>query len=213
MARRLPEPKRRLPSRDPKVRFILYCEGKNTEPAYFAAVKRLHAGALVEVITEPAAGVPLTIAQKAADHAKALQRSKKDSFEKGDRIWAVFDVDAHPNFAQAVALCQAANVKVARSNPCFEVWLILHHQDFHKPDHRHDVQRHFATLAPGYDPERGKLPDCKAMMKDIDDAERRAEKQLQARADQGDPFGPPSTTVQELTRAIREAADSSRRKP
>jgi hypothetical protein len=118
----------------------------------------------------------------------------------------VFDRDEHPRYEDAVRLCSAAGVGVARSNPCFEVWLILHETNYDKPSGRHDVQAHLAVLRPEYDPSGRKLPACGNLIKRVEEAEQRAELQLQRRDKEGMPFGPPSTTVFRLTREIRKAA-------
>lgn len=209
-----PDLRRRGPSRDPKRRFILYCEGRNTEPDYFKALQRTCDKTIILIDPIPAAGVPLTIAQKAVERAKELglaKRSRKpsDSFAEKDQVWAVFDRDEHPNYAEAVNLCEQSGVGVARSNPCFELWLILHVQDFDRPDDRHAVQRHAQTLWPDYAPDRGKTMDFSCLIPAIDQAERRAEVLLARREKEGDPHGPPSTTVGRLTRAIREAIQAN----
>jgi hypothetical protein len=195
---------------EPKRRFTIVCEGQNTEPDYFRAVQAALRDTLVDLVIEPAAGVPLTIAKRAADIRH--RKGKRDSFEEKDEIWAVFDRDDHPNFDEAIRLCNAKNVGVARSNPCFEIWLILHHTDFNRPDGRHAVQAHLQTLDREYDPRRGKRLDCGRLMNQLTTAEQRAERQLTDRHAEGNPFGPPSTTVFQLTRAIALAAAKSRPK-
>jgi hypothetical protein len=106
--------------------------------------------------------------------------------------------------------CESKGVKVARSNPCFELWLILHVSEYHRPDGRAAVQVHLEALCPDYDSKKGKKPDCARFIAHVQLAEKRAEKQLRDREDEGNRFGPPSTTVFQLTRAIREASALSR---
>ena len=202
-----PSLERRKAVRDPKRRFTIICEGENTEPAYFTALQAAFPDVRIEI--DPAAGTPMTIANRAAKLAK--QRGKEvDSFAKNDEIWAVFDRDLHPNHAEAVGLCDAKHVGVARSNPCFEVWLILHFTEFERPDDRHAVQRHFETLCPDYDKNKGKRPDCGRFIDKLEEAERWAERQLFRRDAEGNPYGAPSTTVFRLTQAIKHAADLAR---
>ena len=139
-----PNLRRRRYIQEPKRRFIVFCEGKKTEPAYFGAIKRAYKDTLVEVETNPAAGVPYTIAENAVELARSLglgprSRRKKDSFEENDQVWAVFDRDEHPRFDEAVALCERHGVHVGRSNPCFELWLILHEQDYDRAEDRHEM--------------------------------------------------------------------------
>ena len=159
----------------------------------------------------PAVGVPYTIAEKAVEHARALgldqrSRRKKDSFEENDEVWAVFDRDEHPHFDEAVALCEQHGVHIGRSNPCFELWLVLHETDYDRAEDRHEMQKILESLRPEYDRDSGKTPDCNEMINRVEDAEERSERQLQNREQGGNPYGNPSTTISRLTRAIREAA-------
>ena len=211
MAGRVVSPLGRLKaSRAPYRRFTLFCEGQNTEPAYFRALAAKFPGTKVDITIVPAAGVPMTIAKKAAEQ-KMGSRRKKDSYEKNDEIWAVFDRDEHLEHEAAVRLCETKKIGIARSNPCFEVWLLLHFQDYHRPDHRWDVQKLLQSHCPAYDAKGDKTPDCGRMQTQLTEAEHRAERQLAARAEEGKAFGPPSTTVFHLTRAIAEAAAQSKR--
>ncbi len=142
--RRTPNLKRKNPRLEPKRRFILFCEGEKTEIEYFEAIRRICSSTLIAVGTHGGVGVPYTIAEKAVERAKALGltpksrgKGKKDSYEERDEVWAVFDRDDHPRFDEAVRDCEKQNVRVGRSNPCFELWLILHEQDYNRPEDRH----------------------------------------------------------------------------
>ena len=202
--RRTPGLKRRNPRREPKRRFVLFCEGARTEPAYFRAIKRERGNTLIAVEIVGAAGVPMTIAEKAVEEANR-RRGRRDSFEKDDQVWAVFDRDQHPRFDEAVKQCEQHDIGVTRSDPCFELWLILHERDYDRPcDHR-DVQKDFERLHPEYDGGGSKTPDCADMVRRVEEAEKRAEAQLRRREKDRTPFGNPSTTVFRLTRAIRDA--------
>ena len=215
MSRRAPDLRRSRARREPRRRFILFCEGRNTEPAYFDAIRRACSSALIAVETHPGVGVPYTIATRAVAQVRELglgrrSRRKKDSFEEADQVWAVFDRDEHPRFNEAVAFCESNGVGVARSNPCFELWLILHEQDHDRPDHRHGAQAQFAELRPEYDADRRKIPDCDELATRVEQAEARAETLLQRREQEDAPYGNPSTTVGRLTRAIRTADEVAR---
>ncbi|HVB67576.1 MAG TPA: RloB family protein, partial [Acetobacteraceae bacterium] len=134
------------------------------------------------------------------------RRGGTDSYEERDKIWAVFDRDQHLRYEEAIDLCRRHNVDVARSNPCFELWLILHETDYDKPDGGHAVQRHLRTLRPEYDPHGTKTVDCADLINRIAAAEQRSAAQLIRREQDGTPFGNPSTTVGNLIRAILDAA-------
>lgn len=202
--------KRRGPRREPKRRFTLFCEGRNTEPAYFKAIKRAYPSTQIYVRIERGVGVPHSVAEKAVAFAKSEglarnSRRKKDSFEEGDEVWAVFDRDQHPRFQEAVARCEQHGIKLARSNPCFEVWLILHEQDYTKPNTRHQVQKVLQDLRPEYDKKGSKTLDFDDLVTRVQVAEQRGEKLLERCEKGGEPYGNPSTTVGRLCQAIREA--------
>ena len=168
-------------------------------------------GALIELEIHRGVGVPYTIAEMAVERARELglsprSRRRKATFEARDRVWAVFDRDEHPHFDEAVALCRVHGVRVGRSDPCFELWLVLHERDYDRPNDRRAMQAALQALRPEYDMGGAKTPDCDDLMARVEDAERRGEDQLQRRELEGRPFGNPSTTVGRLTGAIRAAA-------
>jgi hypothetical protein len=211
--RRIQSIRRRRPQRGPKRRFFIYCEGKETEPAYFAEINRLYDSTIIKVETIGAVGVPFTVACAAVDRKKDLNhstRKARNSFEEGDEVWAVFDHDAHPKVKEAVKKCEDNDVGVARSNPCFELWLILHKANYDKPDEQKKVQAHLKKLCPEYNKRGAKTPNCAELVTRVKEAEKRAETQLSCRGKEGDPFNRPSTTVWRLTRAIRDAAQKAR---
>lgn len=193
---------------------MLFCEGSNTEPSYFKALKSTCTSALIGVEIVSAAGVPSTIAEKAVERVRSWQRGgRRDSFEEGDQVWAVFDRDDHPYFKQAVELCESNGIYVGRSNPCFELWLILHERDHNRYETRHRMQSILGDLRPEYDRRRGKTPDCEEMISRVEAAEQRAEQLLLRRQEEGNPYGNPSTTVGRLTRAIRTADSGAQARP
>jgi hypothetical protein len=216
MARNKADLQRRKPTRQPRRRFIIYCEGESTEPAYFAALKRILRYALIDIETNPV-GAPMTTAQRAVERAKreGLARGSKkpkDSFAEHDQVWAVFDRDEHPNLDEAVALCDGKGVQVGRSNPCFELWLILHVALHDAPDDRHQLARHLRELRPEYDPNGAKRCNWDEMIPNVQTAEANAARLLKNREAEGAPHGRPSTTVGLLTSEIRKAAEASKRR-
>lgn len=200
--------KRGRPDRKPKRIFHLFCEGANTEPRYFRAIEKAYPGVVVDI--DPRTGVPQTVAAYAVEHARTTgiapkRRKPKNSFARKDQVWAVFDKDQHPGYREAVALCERSNVGVARSDPCFELWLVLHERDYDAPCTSSGIQAELGQRRPEYDRQGAKTVDSADMVKRLNDAEQRAETQLQRRDDEGCPYGNPSTTVGRLTRAIRDA--------
>lgn len=203
-SRRFKNLRRRVEIKPPNRKIVIYSEGEKTEYDYFNAMKRFFPSVLVDIEVIKGAGVPFTIAKNAAQAAKSARRQDRhQSYAKRDEFWAVFDRDEHPKVPEAISHCRDAGVKVAFSEPCFELWLILHFQDYDKPDHRHDVQRYLETLCDKYDRVKRKTTDCDKLMERVIEAEGRAERQFRRREEEGDPPGPPFTTVYELTRSIR----------
>ncbi|WP_449060961.1 RloB family protein [Planomonospora algeriensis] len=104
----------------------MFCEGEASEPDYVGALKRLpevRANTSVSIEIDPEQGVPLTLVKR------AIERIRDDEV---DECWCVFDVEwpqNHPNLRQAVRLADEHGIHLAVSNPCFELWLILHFED------------------------------------------------------------------------------------
>jgi len=200
--------RRAPPTRAPKARFLIYCEGENTEPHYFHQLLALHHHAvLLDIVPVP--GDLIKLAREAVERGRregAGRRRRRNSFEEADQVWAVFDRDEHPAFDEAIRLCESNGVSVARSNPCFELWLILHEKEFERPDGSRAVCRELAALNSEYDPNRRKVCPWDRLGERVEAAERRARLQLSRREGEGAPHGRPSTTVGALIREIREAA-------
>lgn len=216
--RKAPSLARRTARLEPKRRFFIFCEGKNTEPDYFEALKRKLTGALIEIEFVGVGGVPKTVTNRAIEKAKSLGVGKRrmrgrNSFEECDKVWAVFDRDSHEAYDDSIQKCESAGVGVGRSNPCFELWLILHIEEYDKPDGRNNVQKHLRKICPGYDPDEGKKADCEALLTSLKEAEKRAESQFRRREQEqnGRQLHPPYTTVWKLTREIGAAALQYRR--
>lgn len=207
MERRKQQPavalKRRRHVREPERRFHIYCEGTKTEPAYFKAIEGRFGQVQLEVI--PVGGDPRHVAGKAIEHLRKSRRGRRSSFEETDQVWAVFDRDTHTTFAAALDACRATGVRVATSNPCFELWLVLHFKPHDKPAASAHVQRRLHRLFPSYNHDKAPGPDFGDLVETLEHAEKRARQQLRSRTDEDAPFGNPSTTMVCLIRAIREA--------
>lgn len=185
--------------REPRLRILIYCEGGRTEPEYFQGLARARANGLVAVETVPAAGVPLTLVEKAI---RAKPRGRKHSFEKNDQIWVAFDCDEHPSIDEARAKAKAHDVRIAYCNPCFELWLLLHIRDFDAPASRHELQKLLEGEAPSYKRHQGKSLTFGEIEKGVEDACKRALAMRKRRLAEELPWGPPYTDADELVRII-----------
>ncbi len=109
---------------------MVFCEGEKTEPEYLNALKRqpsVRDVAAVDLRVETGHGgsVPLTLVSLAT----AARKKAVDEDAEIDEFWCVFDVEwpvNHPNLSVAAERARKQGIKLAVSNPCFELWLILH---------------------------------------------------------------------------------------
>jgi hypothetical protein len=125
--------KRKVATRRPRKTLVVFCEGERTEPEYLAALKRkpsVRDVAAVDLRVETGYGgsVPRTLVAMAAEaRARAIEEDAEI-----DEFWCVFDVEwpkNHPGLDEAVQRARQNGINLAVSNPCFELWLILHLQD------------------------------------------------------------------------------------
>jgi hypothetical protein len=182
--------------------FWIFTDGRNTERAYFQTLKQ-RLGVSVELPKDCGGKSPKEVVNKAL----AKRREERtDSDSSGDQFWVVFDDDARDDVAEARSRCANSVVKTAISNPCFEIWLLLHFTDYDRPDDQAEVQRELESWCPGYSRDRQKLPDVAALIENLAGAEQRAAALDNRREAQGNPNGRPSTQVYMLTRALRGAA-------
>ncbi len=218
MARRriFPDLKRKKASKEPKRKFILVCEGSKTERDYFDALGAEYCGAIIKIEFIGGVGDPSAVAKRAIDEIrerglqkKGTEISRLDSFEDNDEVWAVFDRDKHKHYDEPIKQCEKEQVQVARSNPCFELWMILHIEDYDKACDHKSIQKDLSNVCKEYN-SRSKTADCTKLVVDVITAETRALKLLRNRRQQRMPFGPPSTTVGKLTARIRAASKKSK---
>lgn len=208
MARKLPAaPSLKRPTSvvDPKVEIHIVCEGRNTEPVYFEQCAGYYGNGLVKVIPVPGAGAPITIVQKARQLKEELiaqRRKSHNSFDNCFRVWVVFDRDEHHHIESAIAQALENGINVGFSNPCFELWPLLHLTPYGNQDGRHAVQRRLNHEMPGYDHESKAIVDFDMIKDSFTTAHDRAKILNTAREAENCPLGCPSTNVGELVMKI-----------
>ena len=112
---------------------MVFCEGEKTEPQYLEALKnqpeiRDAAAVDLRIGTGHGGAVPLTLVALAID---ARSRAVAEEAEI-DEFWCVFDVEwprNHPGLGEALHQARENDIRLAITNPCFELWLILHFKD------------------------------------------------------------------------------------
>ena len=146
--------RRRPPFRAPLPRVLIVCEGTRTEPAYFRETRHLNRS-LIDLEIRPG-GVPKTLVERAValkQSAAKEAKSQKDDNLSYDSVWCVFDIDEHPFVPEAKQKAKDNNIEVAISNPCFELWVLLHYRDQRAHIDRSSVQSECRKYIPGYDKE------------------------------------------------------------
>lgn len=194
-------PARRPPFRRPKRKILIVCEGKNTEPQYFRQFAAARRESLIDVDVAPEAGVPLSVVRKAQQLREADRVDSKRAGDPSlayDAVWCVFDVDEHPHVPAAIETARQSDLLIAMSNPCFELWLVLHHRESPGMIHRHDVQRMLKEFVPDYD----KHVSYRNHYAGYEDACKRARRLDKLAEDVGGAGRNPTTGVYRLTESI-----------
>lgn len=103
--------------------FLIICEGEKTERFYFKEFRERNNGIRIEVpncsYTDPVNLVRF---------ANKIKSAYDIDLKRGDSIWCVFDADLNNNDMIKKAGSEAGRdkIEIALSNPCFEVWYLLH---------------------------------------------------------------------------------------
>ena len=197
------KPARRKPIRDAKPIILIVCEGKRTEPEYLRGFQKSCRNPRVQIEIADERGVPLTLVQLAKKMRAAAdsQASREaDDNLRYDSVWCVFDVDEHPHLPDAVTMARDNGIHLAISNPCFELWLLLHFRESPGMKNRGDVAKLLKKTVPDYD----KQVTYSDYETGYADAVKRAKRltDAAAKADEGWRRNP-TTNTHELTELIR----------
>ena len=194
---------RRRPTDAAKRRSILvFTEGSKTEPIYLTHWHRLYRERVI-VTVDPFHGTPLRIVEEAvATRTQDLREARRGRGDAYDEYWCVFDIDEHPKVEDAIELAADNGINVAVSNPCIELWFLLHFQDQHSFIDRSQVQRMATEMLCC-----GKVPTTAALgrlAEHYDQARVRAQKlEEKHRLDGSSPSSNPSSGVWRLIERIR----------
>ncbi len=185
--------------------FLIATEGAKTEPSYFEWLRGVW-------ITNPSR-VHIEVVDPGSDNLSAAQhiierlsaRAAELGVQDIDSCWLVFDVDRQPqkSLKQVLQRARQKGYELAVSNPCFELWLLLHVDD---PGDAADEckvyeQRLRVTLG-GYN--KARLPTERFDATSIEAAIQRA-KALDVAPAEAWPSKPPATHVYRLIEELRTA--------
>ncbi|MFN2453274.1 MAG: RloB family protein [Pyrinomonadaceae bacterium] len=193
------------PSRSVGRKLIIVCEGKKTERGYFEEIRKSRRLPTLRVyVVHPDATDPLSIVRAAIEYRQA--RKDERAWAKEDTAWAVFDGDEHreanpDRWNDAIQIARSKDIHLAVSNPCFELWYLLHYRS-----HTADItrQKAFHLLKSHIsDYEKAKTLWPSPLESLTDEAIQRA-RQLASRAetDELQLFTNPYTSVYELVESL-----------
>jgi hypothetical protein len=123
--------KRKSRNKEPNPFVLIVCEGGETEPIYFDELRqnRRLQKELIEIVGGKKCGTdPWGIVK----YARRKKREKKsESSFSYDSVWCVFDCNSHDpvNRSRAFNQAEVNQINIAYSNPCFELWYLLHYQE------------------------------------------------------------------------------------
>jgi hypothetical protein len=189
--------------------FLIVTEGKKTEPNYFEKLRE-HLRLTSLKVVHPEGTDPVTLTKNAiALRDKQKQEAKKrDDIVPFDEVWVVFDLekphDQRRELAQkAIDFGKPKGIRFAKSDPCFEYWLLLHWRYTTAPfaccdDVIKSLKFHWA------DYDKGFIPDIDCIEK-FPMAVKNAERCRKFHEDCGS-AGNPSTSIDSLVRELNKAA-------
>ena len=101
---------------------LIVCEGEKSEPTYFRDMVNHRRLSTANVVIVGVGSDPRSL----VDEAKRLKEGERRFGDRYDVVYCVFDRDEHAHFDTASGNARDAGIRLARSWPCFEYWLVAH---------------------------------------------------------------------------------------
>lgn len=125
----MPPPRRSVAKRPPRRELLVFTEGAVTEEMYIRHWHRRFRDS-VNVETHEFHGTPAALVRHAAETKATNEREERRHRGRAhDQVWCVFDIDDHPLLREAIDLATDHGISLAISNPCIELWFLLHFTD------------------------------------------------------------------------------------
>lgn len=121
------KPRSRLSGvRDAKL-IVIASEGVKTEKQYFEGLASRYINSRVKVYVLEREDVMASSPERVIRELDSFE-DEYPNLESDDEFWLVIDVDrwGDAKLAEIAQKCQQKNYNLAVSNPCFELWLLLH---------------------------------------------------------------------------------------
>ena len=197
-------PVRNATNRAQRPHLHVFVEGLRTEERYIVDwARRFRQDTLVTI--DPFRGAPISLVTRAVENQREeIRNEKRGRGRSYDEIWCVFDVDEHLELPRAFDLARRHQISVAVSNPCIELWFVLHFED-----HRAWIDRHAVQMKSRAVLQCGKVLSIEALdalFEQHEAAVQRAKELDIHHQNAGSPPGEnPSSSVWTLIEAIRRS--------
>ena len=189
-------------TRERRHMILVVSEREVSEPKYFRGLINWAKNPRVAIEFSPHHGDPKHLVEKAkqrqSDQAAQAKRERDDNL-LFDEVWCVFDVDSHERIPEAKQMAKANGIDVAISNPCFELWRVLHFQDSPGAIDRSKLP----SLLRKNKVDSGKDLNFDDYGPKIEDAKRRSQKLDELAERDGEPGRNPTTGVYKLVESIQ----------
>lgn len=134
-------PRRTVAARPSRRELLVFAEGEVTEEDYLKHWHRRFR-AQVNVEIHEFHGTPLALVERAVKTKRSNERDEKRKRGRShDEVWCIFDVDDHPRLDEARELARDNEINLAISNPCIELWFLLHFANQSAYIDRHAAQK------------------------------------------------------------------------
>ena len=115
--------------RDSYDRVLIVAEGAKTEPHYLEDLVNYYRLNTANIEVVGTGADPQTVVRRAL----AIRDKEQGQGERYDQVYCVFDRDQHARFSAASIQATDHGLRLARSWPCFEYWLLLHYEFSRQP--------------------------------------------------------------------------------
>lgn len=134
---------------------MLVVSGGHTEDVYFRGLARFQCNRSVALTLKTFPASPAQV----VDYARRLADHHNDEF---DEVWCVVDVDSF-DIHSGMSKAARQNAKLVVSNPCFELWLLLHFESLTSHVAKcKDVERLIRKYVPAYQKAKLSFTDFEA---------------------------------------------------
>jgi hypothetical protein len=118
---------RQAPAELVKDRILILCEGIETEPNYFKAIKRdLQFARKLSATRIVLHETKINTAKELVELALNLKKEAEKEHNPYQHVWVVVDRDGYTKHPQSFDRAYATGIQIAFSSACFEFWFLLH---------------------------------------------------------------------------------------